>query len=125
MLHHEPPFTKARCGPHYKWAAELELLYDFAKREKLKLELVTAEYQVAKLSGTDVRILIYPHRTQGTGNRHLRVRDEHSVNPDRADDLMLDLDELVPGYCTFTRNTGGDNFRRIQAAKARRVRRAA
>lgn len=116
-LHHEPPFTKKRCGKHAAWATELELAYAFAQREGLTFQLSTAAYQVAKLTGDDVRIVIYPHRTKSTGNVSLRVRDENSRNTARADALLDAMDALVPGYVTFSRNNGVKRWERERAAR--------
>lgn len=118
-LQHEPPFTKKRCGPLSVWRDELALAYAFAMREGLTFELRAAAYQVARLTGDGVRILIYPHKTKSTGNVSLRVRDENSKDPDRADDLMVAMDALVPGFNTFARNLSDVGWKRRLAARGR------
>ncbi|WP_313103392.1 hypothetical protein [Brevundimonas sp.] len=123
-LHHEPPFTKKRCGKLAIWRNELELAHDFAMREGLTFELSATAYQVAKIIGPDVRIVIYPHRTKSTGNVSLRVRDENSKNPDRADDLMVAMDGLVPGFNTFSRHLSDAGIKRQRAAHQREAVRA-
>lgn len=116
-LQHEPPFTKRRCGPHYVWSRELDLAYAFAQREGLAFTLVTTPYQVAKLTGEDVRIIIYPHTTRSTGNRSLRVRDENSRNPARAEQVMSAMDALVPGFNTFSRRLSMKRWKREHAER--------
>ena len=118
-LIHEPPFTKKRAGKLYVWAADLEVAFAFAAEHGLRFELATADYQVAKLIGDDVRLLIYPHKTPNTGNVSLRVRDENSRNQDRADDLMAALDAAVPYRNTFSRHLSMAAWERLKARRKR------
>lgn len=99
----DPPFTRKRVGAHYVWADDLQIAYDFAAEHGLTFELSYADYQVARLSdGQDVRLLIYPHKTKSTGNRHLRVRDENSKSKRRAQALIALLDRAAGFNCTFS-----------------------
>lgn len=116
-LHHEPPFTKRRAGKLAVWSKELDLAFAFAQREGLTFNLCSAPYQVAKLTGEGVRILIYPHKTKSTGHISLRVRDENSADRERADRLMSAMNDLVP-YCnTFSRNNSVVRWERERAQR--------
>jgi hypothetical protein len=81
--------------------------YELAKRnlanEPGALVWVKHEYQLFKYSENCVRLVFYPHKTKGTGNIHVRVRDEHSKDKQRADYLMKRLDDSAGNNCTFTR----------------------
>jgi len=110
----EPPYTRKRAGAHYVWSKELEVAYAFAVRQGLAFFLTDAPYQVAKLIGDDVTLVIYPHKTSA-GHRHLRVRNENSRNKPRALELMAALDAEVPGWCTFSRHWTPSNFPRASA----------
>lgn len=117
----QPPFTKRRCGKLSVWSEELDLAHGFAQREGLTFDLRDAPYQVARLTGPTVCILIYPHKTKSTGHLSLRVRDENSADPNLADDLMAKMDALAP-YCnTFSRHLSMTAWER---EKARRIRQA-
>lgn len=59
----------------------------FAEQNGCKLYLTDAAYQVAKIIGEDVKLVIYPHRL-GSGGRSLRIRNEGSANRAKADGLM-------------------------------------
>lgn len=89
-------------GRKPEWASELAVAEGFAGQYGLTLNACTADHQVAKLCGPDVRLVIYPHKTRGTGNRHLRVRDENSKNKRRAQALMVLLDRAAGFNCTFS-----------------------
>lgn len=97
-----PPFTKKTAGKHYVWACDLLVAHQFSLDYGLDLVLATADYQVAKLIGEDVKLVIYPHTTKGTRNQHLRVRDEGSKNKTRAQALMVLLNRAAGFNCTFS-----------------------
>lgn len=72
-----------------------------------------AKYEIAKVTGDGVSLVIYPHTTTGTRNQHARVRDNGSKDKHRAQLIMEAMDqgfglspddeEHVRFSCTFTR----------------------
>lgn len=46
-------------------------------------------FQIAALRGEGVRLVVYPHTTKGTGNKHARIRNESSPDKLRARTIML------------------------------------
>lgn len=97
-----PPFTRKRSGAHYVWADEISLALSFSEANGFALQLSSAPYEVAVLSGDDFRLLIYPHTTKGTRNQHLRVRDHGSKNKRRAQAVIAVLDRAAGFNCTFS-----------------------
>lgn len=71
----------------------------------------TADYEIAKVNGDGISLVIYPHRTTA-GNYHVRVRDNGSKNRLGARRVMSALDageglpekeaERVRFSCTFS-----------------------
>jgi len=97
----EQPFTKKRVGAHYVWKDDLDIAFAFAAENGVQLFLSDAPYQVAKLVGDDVKLVIYPHKTTAF-NYHLRIRDEGSKNRLRALQIMKGLDAAAGFNCTFS-----------------------
>lgn len=98
------PFTKKRVGNHYRCAEQLTALLTWCGENDAELFLTDAPYQIAKIIGSDFKIVVYPHKTSA-GNIHLRVRDEGSKNKLRAAEVMRSLDD-IEAYrynCTFGR----------------------
>lgn len=88
---------------HLAWSDDLAVARDVCAELGLQLSLTDADYQVAKITGEGVRLVIYPHKTTA-GHRHLRVRNENSTNPARAAEAMVALDKAKTGWCTFSSN---------------------
>jgi hypothetical protein len=73
-----------------------------------------AQFEIAKVSGEGIALIIYPHRTSA-GNYHARVRDQNSKDAAKARRVMIALDEGdgLPGKdadrvrfsCTFSHKT--------------------
>lgn len=68
-----------------------------------ELEWSQHDYQAFTYRSADVSLVFYPHKTAGTGNRHLRVRDQGSKNKTLAAKLMVNLDQAAGFNCTFSR----------------------
>ncbi len=83
------------------WPKEKRQLEKFCRERGLELTEGTAAYQTAKIKADGVCIVVYPHKVS-TGNRHLRVRNEHSKNEQAAYDIMCELKKISEYYCTFT-----------------------
>lgn len=74
------------------------------------VERSTAMFEIAKVKGDGVSLVIYPHRTTA-GHYHARVRNNGSKNPEQAQRVMTALDngeglpeqvaQRVRGSCTF------------------------
>jgi hypothetical protein len=94
-------YTKKSLGPHWCWADDLKIADGFAQAYGLTLQLTDADYQVAKLVGRGVRLVLYPHKTSA-GHHHLRVRDENSSDKALAQKLMALLDYAAGFNCTFS-----------------------
>ena len=87
------------------WAIEINMLLQFAEKEGLHVELMNPshpQYQIARLTGDDFRLVVYPHTTRSTYNQHARVRDEVSKDKSKARLVMAKLDALAGFNCTFT-----------------------
>jgi hypothetical protein len=84
------------------WPNEKKLLTKFCAENGYELVESEAAYITAKLKTENVCIVIYPHQTKSTGNRHLRVRSEHSKDEQKAYDIMCELDQLAGSNCTFS-----------------------
>lgn len=73
------------------WLEVIARMEAFAAAEGLACELRnpgTPEYQIVRLTGEGVRLIVYPHTTRSTGNQHARVRTENSTDLVRAAELM-------------------------------------
>jgi hypothetical protein len=78
------------------------------------VERSSADYEIAKVKGDGVSLVIYPHRTTA-GNHHARVRDNGSKNKLQADRVMVALDtgaglpekeaDRIRFSCTFSAKT--------------------
>lgn len=82
-VHRKRPGKPADARP---WAAEHHrpaLAPIAAKAASLGLAVIdaTAQYQTVIITGPGVRLIVYPHKTKGTGNYNLRISDEGSKNP--------------------------------------------
>lgn len=75
------------------------------------VERSAAMYEVAKVKGDGVALVIYPHRTTA-GHYHLRVRDNNSKDKAKAARVLQALDDgeglpekdrkRVQYFCTFS-----------------------
>ena len=63
------------------------------------------EWQYFHYMAPGVCIVFYPHKTKGTGNRHVRVRDQNSRFPDEARRIMDKLFSQSGDSLTFKRKT--------------------
>jgi hypothetical protein len=73
----------------------------------------TAQYEIAKVNGPGVALVIYPHKTS-SGHHHARVRDNNSKDKAAAERIMKALDEgeglpqplqdRIRFSCTFSRH---------------------
>lgn len=74
------------------WPDVSKRVLDFAEANGLTVEFRNPEspmFQIAALRGEGVRLVVYPHTTKTTGNRHARIRNESSPNAARARELMI------------------------------------
>ena len=95
-------FTKKAMGRKYVWAGDLQVAREFCDRHGFSLVLSDAQYQIAKIIGHGVKLVIYPHTTTSTRNQHLRVRNEGGANPELAQLTMAALNRAAGGHCTFS-----------------------
>ena len=76
------------------WLSEIKRLQQFGADHGLDVEVRNPgapHYQIAALTATGVRLVVYPHRTRSTGNVMPRVRDENSADKARATELIYAL----------------------------------
>lgn len=92
--------TKRTAGKHYVWDEDLTLARDVSEKHGCKVFLDDAPYQVAKIKGDGVQLVIYPHQTSA-GNHHLRVRDESSKDAKKALEVADALNKVTGFNCTF------------------------
>lgn len=93
------------------WAQEVDWATQICGHLDCTVERSAADYEIAKVKGDGVSLVIYPHKTTA-GNRHARVRDNGSKNAVRAAEVMTALNgghglpqkeaEKVCFSCTFT-----------------------
>ncbi len=81
-----------------KWHEEFEK----AKALDLpgSLEWSQYNYEAFRYTEPGVTIIFYPHTVKRTFNQHIRVREQHSKDKDRAFALMRMLNNLE-NCCTF------------------------
>ncbi len=75
-----------------EWLTVKNRVQDFATINGLTVEFRNPNYptfQIAALRGEGVRLVVYPHTTTTTGNKHARIRNEGSTNPALARSLMI------------------------------------
>lgn len=104
--------TKATRGNPLPWAYEVDAATRICASLGCTVERSSHAYEVAKIKGDGVSLILYPHRT-GTGARHIRVRDNGSRDQVRSADVMNALDQgrglpqsesdRIHFSCTFTR----------------------
>lgn len=75
-----------------KWFKhEFELAKGILANEAGRIEWVDHDYQAFIYRSNNVCLVFYPHKTSGTGNINIRVRDQHSKNAQKAKMLMRRL----------------------------------
>lgn len=69
------------------------------------------------LSPTGIDLIFYPHKVKGTGNVHIRVRDQGRRDKFTANRLMVLLDIASGHNCTFSRKNHHDINENAKMAK--------
>lgn len=91
------------------YAAEFELASAIAKYHGFTTEWSEHDYEVFTIKGNGMSLIAYPHRTGGTGNYNIRVRDNGSKYNGwsiKPEDLMKILDYASGNDNTFSRKHG-------------------
>lgn len=93
------------------WKQEIEWAARICSQLGCEVERSTADYEIAKVKGSGVSLVIYPHKTTA-GHHHARVRDNGSKNRLQAGRVMAALDageglpekeaDRVRFSCTFS-----------------------
>lgn len=96
--------------PRDPWAEEMRWAEVICTPLGCTVERSTAQYEIAKVKGEGVSLVIYPHKST-PGNYHARVRNNGSKDKAKAADVMdalakgrgLPEDEVwrVATFCTF------------------------
>lgn len=96
------------------WQREFDWATKICSKHGCEVERSTAQYEIAKVKGNGVSLVIYPHRTT-SGHYHVRVRDNGSKDRQSAGSVMAALNagdglpekeaEYVRFSCTFTSKT--------------------
>jgi len=79
---------KPRKNP---WQDEIDLAVAICSALGCQVEPSAAAYEIAKVSGDGVQLIIYPHTVKSTRNQHARVRDNGSKDKSRALRVMTAL----------------------------------
>ena len=66
----------------------------------LRVERSEHAYEVWRINGEGVSLIVYPHRTSA-GHYHLRIRNNGSQDKGRARALLESLDNAAGYNCTF------------------------
>lgn len=74
-----------------EWADEFKWATTICQNHGCTVTRSTAQYEIAKVIGPGVALVIYPHRTTA-GNRHARVRDNNSKDKAAAEKVLTALD---------------------------------
>ncbi len=85
---------------HFAWSEGLEKARGVADEFGLEVFLSEADYQIAKVKGEGVCLVIYPH-TNSNMTTNLRVRDEQSKDARKALSVADALYNSVPLFNTF------------------------
>jgi hypothetical protein len=83
--------NRALLKARKEWSDTIALVQQFAAEHHLTVELrnpSAPEYQIARLTGEGVRLIVYPHQ-QTNGTRHARIRSENSADVAKAETLMV------------------------------------
>lgn len=64
---------------HAKWIDQIRKALWAANAQGIELKLSRSDYQLARIIGKGVRLVLYPHRST-SGNYHVRIRNENSSN---------------------------------------------
>jgi len=88
-------------GQYHKiYMQEYKLAQEILKDEPGQLEWSDHDHQAFTYKEKEVTIVFYPHKTQSTRNKHIRILNQQSRNEDRAIELMRKLYDGATG-CTF------------------------
>jgi len=82
------------------YGEEFRLAADVLKDEGGELAWSEHDWQAFTYKADDVCLIFYPHKTSA-GNYHLRIRDQHSKNRERAMALINKLETAAGNNCTF------------------------
>lgn len=96
------------------WADEFQWAQTICAKLGCTVERSTAAYEIAKVKGHGVALVIYPHKTTA-GHQHARVRDNNSKDRAAAKMVMSALDagqglpqplqDRIRFSCTFSSRT--------------------
>ena len=71
------------------WQTELDYAEAICAALDCTVTISTHAYEIATVKGEGVQLLIYPHKTSGTGNISARLRDNGSRDKAKARRVML------------------------------------
>lgn len=104
----------------HPWQDEIDWATTICAALSCTVEISTADYEIAKVKGPGVSLVIYPHKTSAR-NHHARVRDNGSKDKRAADRVMQSLHDgvglpqpladRVRFSCTFSQKNAGRIFR--------------
>lgn len=92
--------TKRNTGKHYDWSVKLELARGVAEHYGCDILLTDAAYQIAKIQGDGINLVLYPH-TNSNRVTNIRTRDEGSKNATRTLAIADALSDADPTFNTF------------------------
>lgn len=89
----------------FKWTKEEKWLKDICSANGWSYEEREPDYptyQLAKIDGPDFCIIAYPHTTKSTGNQHVRLRNQGSINAELYKSAVIAIynSKMYPD-CTF------------------------
>jgi len=73
----------------HPWQEEIDYATTICAKLGCTVELSSHDYEIATVKGEGVQLVIYPHKTSGTGNLSARLRDNGSKDKSKARHVML------------------------------------
>jgi hypothetical protein len=114
----------------HPWQDEIDWATAICAPLACTVELSAADYEIAKVNGAGVSLVIYPHKTSAR-NHHARVRDNGSKDKRAADRVMQALHDgqglpqpladRIKFSCTFSQKNAGRIFRRAEQPSAQKA----
>jgi hypothetical protein len=96
------------------WTEEKAALVSFCGENGYTLEFRNPDapvYQLAKIDGPGFTLIAYPHTVKGTGNQHIRIRQQGSTDTNAAYKAIEQLDKLAGLNCTFKPKHQSSHYR--------------
>jgi hypothetical protein len=89
----------------YEWQYAIDHAVKVLTPFGFAVERSLADYEIAKVTGHGVSLVIYPHKVSSTGNRHVRIRDNGSKDKTLAAHTIKAMQKSVSPRCDWSCKT--------------------